>query len=116
MDAVFHMHHFAHAQQGQAQMGQWSEIAAGAQLDDPRLARRVGEHDLGCAPFHGRKFVARLRALNAGNAPSHLRVHKNQGHGPTGLGDAAEYAAEWLGFVMAYMGMSLPATDYRESE
>lgn len=82
----------------------------------PAIYAVFGEHDLGCAPFHGRKFVARLRALNAGNAPSHLRVHKNQGHGPTGLGDAAEYAAEWLGFVMAYMGMSLPATDYRESE
>lgn len=76
----------------------------------PAVFAVFGEHDLGCPPFHGRKFVARLRTAmqNLPDAPPvHLRVWKNQAHGALDLDEAAVYAAEWLSFVMQQFGMQL---------
>lgn len=76
----------------------------------PAIFTVFGEHDLGCPPFHGRKFVARLReAVKTllDPPPVHLRVWKGEAHGVLDSDRAAVYAAEWLAFVMDRLGMPL---------
>jgi prolyl oligopeptidase len=68
----------------------------------PAVFQMFGEKDLGCMPFHGRKFTARLDEANAGPHPIHLRVWRDTGHGTL---DPA-WNAEWLAFVMDQLGMT----------
>ncbi|WP_077035907.1 prolyl oligopeptidase family serine peptidase [Pelomonas sp. KK5] len=69
----------------------------------PALYQIFGEQDLGCMPFHGRKFTARLD--EAGASTVHLRVWRNTGHGVTDPVQAAAYHAEWLAFLMDQVGL-----------
>jgi hypothetical protein len=39
----------------------------------PAVYQVFGEKDLGCMPFHGRKFTARLEEAKASADPVHLR-------------------------------------------
>jgi prolyl oligopeptidase len=67
----------------------------------PAVYQVFGEFDVGCMPFHGRKFTARLEEANLGDRPIHLRVWRNVGHGTN---DPA-YNAQWLAFVMDQVGL-----------
>lgn len=70
----------------------------------PAVFQVFGEKDLGCQPFQGRKFTARLQEANTSPHPILLRVWRNTGHGA--MGDTGQLqAAEWVGFVMRELGM-----------
>ena len=70
----------------------------------PAVFSVFGEKDLGCQPFQGRKFTARLQEANTSPHPILLRVWRNTGHGA--MGDTGTLmAAEWVGFVMRELGM-----------
>ena len=74
----------------------------------PAIFQVFGEHDVGCMPFHGRKFTAALREATSSGLPVHLRVWKNTGHGAAEPEAAASQPAEWLAFVMQHLGMTYP--------
>jgi prolyl oligopeptidase len=72
----------------------------------PAVLQYFGEKDESSAPFHGRKFTARLTEANAGDNPILLRVWSDTGHaglGPTGV----MQIAEWLSFVMSQLGLDI---------
>lgn len=89
-----------------ASIFRWSpyhNIADGVEY--PAVYQVFGEKDLGCMPFHGRKFTARLREANAGNRPIHLRVWRDASHGVHDPVKAAAWNAEWLAFIMDQIGL-----------
>ncbi|HEY7421603.1 MAG TPA: prolyl oligopeptidase family serine peptidase [Gaiellaceae bacterium] len=63
-----------------------------------------GENDIRCPPWHGRKLAARLQHANSGDRPVLLRVWPDAGHLAATAGHPGR-AAEWLGFVMAELGL-----------
>nr|WP_316640438.1 prolyl oligopeptidase family serine peptidase [uncultured Roseateles sp.] len=71
----------------------------------PALYQVFGEQDVGCMPFHGRKFTARLDEANVSGLPIHLRVWRDTGHSVSDPAQAAAYHAEWLSFVMDHVGL-----------
>ena len=71
----------------------------------PAVFQVFGEKDLGCMPFHGRKFTARLQAATTSGRPVLLRVWKNTGHGPGDKETALLQPTEWVGFIMRELGM-----------
>ena len=71
----------------------------------PAIYQVFGEKDLGCMPFHGRKFTARLDEANSGDRPIHLRVWRDTGHGTGDPVKSAQWNAEWLAFVMDQLGL-----------
>ena len=71
----------------------------------PALYQVFGEKDLGCMPFHGRKFTARLDEADIGGRPIHLRVWRDTGHGVSNPVQGAAYHAEWLSFLMDQLGL-----------
>jgi prolyl oligopeptidase len=72
----------------------------------PAVYQVFGEYDVGCMPYHGRKFTARLEEANGGEEPVYLRVWRNAGHGFVDPAKDAEFQAEWLAFVMDRIGLS----------
>lgn len=74
-------------------------------VEYPAVYQVFGEKDLGCMPFHGRKFTARLDEANAGDRPIHLRVWRDTGHGAHDPADAARWNGEWLAFAMDQVGL-----------
>jgi len=72
----------------------------------PAVFQVFGELDRGCPPFHGRKFTAALRAASSSDRRILLRVWKGVGHGIMPAETSASQRAEWLGFIMAELGMS----------
>jgi prolyl oligopeptidase len=97
-------------------------------LDDPEAARDIfryspyhnihpgvaypavcvveGDKDVACASFHGRRFVARLQAATSSENPILQRVWKDASHGALGR-TYIEQCAEWLGFIMQQLGMTI---------
>lgn len=75
----------------------------------PAVYQVFGEFDVGCMPFHGRKFTARLEEANAGDRPIHFRVWRNTGHGVGDPTANAAYTGEWLSFVMDQIGLRAKA-------
>ena len=71
----------------------------------PAVFQVFGEKDLGCMPFHGRKFTARLREATTSGHPVLLRVWRATGHGAIDPDTSVRQAAEWVGFVMRELGM-----------
>ena len=74
-------------------------------VDYPAVYQIFGEKDLGCMPFHGRKFTARLDEANTGDRPIHLRVWRDTGHGTIDPAGSARWNGEWLAFAMDQLGM-----------
>ncbi|MDH0866509.1 prolyl oligopeptidase family serine peptidase [Mitsuaria sp. GD03876] len=72
----------------------------------PALYQVFGEQDVGCMPFHGRKFTARLDEADTGGRPIHLRVWRDTGHSASDPVQAAAYHAEWMSFLMDQLGMT----------
>jgi prolyl oligopeptidase len=73
----------------------------------PAVFSVFGEHDVGCPPFHGRLFTARLRDATSSGHPVHMRVWEAVGHGSASPDVGARQHAEWLAFVMDQLGMTL---------
>ncbi|ALJ14590.1 prolyl oligopeptidase family serine peptidase [Sphingopyxis macrogoltabida] len=71
----------------------------------PAVYQIFGEHDVGCMPFHGRKFTARLDEADSGGRPIHFRVWRDTGHGVVDPARVAAWNGEWLAFVMDQIGM-----------
>lgn len=74
-------------------------------VDYPAVYQIFGEKDLGCMPFHGRKFTARLDEANTGDRPIHLRVWRDTGHGTIDPASSARWNGEWLAFAMDQLGV-----------
>lgn len=72
----------------------------------PAVYQVFGEKDLGCMPFHGRKFTARLDEAKASADPVHLRVWRDASHGVHDREQSAAWNAEWLAFVMDHIGLT----------
>jgi prolyl oligopeptidase len=66
----------------------------------------TGENDARCAPWHARKFAARVRAANRGPNAVLLRVRSDGGH--LSVGTDPDQVAEWLGFLMRELGLPVP--------
>ena len=77
----------------------------------PAVYQVFGEQDMGCMPFHGRKFTARLDEASTSGRPVHLRVWRDMGHNPGVSDKAASYQAEWLAFVMDQIGLKAAGND-----
>lgn len=73
----------------------------------PAVFAVFGENDSGCRPYHGRRFVARLRDADPHGRPHHLRVWRDVGHGARDQRLIAEQEAEWLAVVMSELGLEL---------
>ncbi len=73
----------------------------------PAVLQMFGEKDMGCMPFHGRKFTAALQAASTSGHPVLLRVWKDTGHGAWGEAGRL-WTTEWLSFIMRELGMRLP--------
>jgi prolyl oligopeptidase len=71
----------------------------------PAVFQVFGERDLGCPPYHGRIFTARLQAATSSERPILLRVWRDVGHGAADAATATAQTAEWLGFIMRELGM-----------
>lgn len=71
----------------------------------PAVYQVFGEKDAGCMPFHGRKFTARLDAASSSGHRTLLRVWRDTGHASFDADISVRQRAEWLGFVMAELGM-----------
>ncbi len=69
----------------------------------------TGENDSRCAPWHARKFAARVQAANRGPNPMLLRARPDGGH--LSVGTDPDQVAEWLGFLMNELGMALPGPE-----
>ncbi len=61
-----------------------------------------GDSDIRCPAWHGRKFAARLQQATSSGRPVLFRVLTNAGH----LSTVERSMHEWLGFVMAELGMT----------
>ena len=66
----------------------------------------TGANDVRCAPWHARKFAARLLAANRSDNPVLLRARPDGGH--LSVGTDPDQVAEWLGFLMRELGLPLP--------
>ena len=71
----------------------------------PAMLVVCAANDIRCPPWNGRKLVARLQRATSGDAPILLRVWPDAGH-LSALGGEPQHTAEWLGFVMAELGMT----------
>ncbi|ALJ13665.1 prolyl oligopeptidase family serine peptidase [Sphingopyxis macrogoltabida] len=72
----------------------------------PAVFQVFGEKDAGCRPFHGRKFTARMLEASTSGHRTLLRVWKDTGHASFDADTSVTQRAEWLGFVMAELGMA----------
>jgi prolyl oligopeptidase len=71
------------------------------------------ELDIHCPPWHARKLVAALQRATAGDAPIRLRVWPGATH--VGHFGDPDQAVDWLGFVMAEIGLTPPSDATRAS-
>ncbi|MFI6316799.1 prolyl oligopeptidase family serine peptidase [Nonomuraea sp. NPDC050556] len=67
----------------------------------PAVYLQAGASDPRCAPWHARKFAARLQAAQQGDAPILLHVFDDAGHGAATPHEVAvAQDAEWLAFLV----------------
>ncbi|MFJ7200298.1 MULTISPECIES: prolyl oligopeptidase family serine peptidase [unclassified Streptomyces] len=72
----------------------------------PAVYVQAGAADPRCAPWHARKFTARLQAAQRGDAPIVLHVFDQAGHGAaTSPEVAVAQDAEWLAFLIGVLGL-----------
>ncbi|WP_158884786.1 prolyl oligopeptidase family serine peptidase [Amycolatopsis anabasis] len=72
----------------------------------PAVLQVIGERDISCPPFQGRKFTAALQHATASEHPILLRIWNDVGHGSIDPALAAEQRAEILAFVMHQLGLA----------
>jgi prolyl oligopeptidase len=68
----------------------------------------TGAADVRCRAWHSRKFLARLQSASASGRPVLMRLLGDIGH-MTGMSpsEGSETNAEWLGFIMSQLGMTV---------
>ncbi|WP_173128917.1 prolyl oligopeptidase family serine peptidase [Kibdelosporangium persicum] len=76
----------------------------------PAVLQVIGEHDIGCPPFQGRKFTAALQYATTSDRPVLLRIWDDVGHGSIDPVIGAEVRAEILAFVMDQLGLTARPT------
>ena len=69
----------------------------------------TGENDARCAPWHARKFAARLQHEARSPVNVLLRARADGGH--LSVGTDPDQVAEWLGFLMTALGLPLPGVE-----
>jgi prolyl oligopeptidase len=70
----------------------------------PALLMDSADHDDRVDPMHARKFVAAIRAAQAGDAPVLLRIERNAGHGGADLvKQQVDRAADQFAFLRALL-------------
>ena len=77
----------------------------------PAVLVTTADHDDRVVPAHSFKYAATLQAAQAGEAPVLIRIETRAGHGagkPTSK--IIEEAADRYAFLVANLGMTLPAT------
>ena len=84
----------------------WSPYQNVREATYPPTLVWTGENDARCAPWHARKFAARLLAANRSESPVLLRARPDGGH--LSVGTDPDQVAEWLGFLMRELGLPLP--------
>ena len=85
----------------------WSPYQNVQEVEYPPILVWTGENDARCAPWHARKFSARLHAANRSQNPILLRARPDGGH--LSVGTDPDQVAEWLGFLMRELGLAMPA-------
>jgi prolyl oligopeptidase len=76
-------------------------------VDYPAVYIDAGDADPRCAPWHARKFAARLQHAQAGESPILLHVWDNAGHGWATTKDVqVDEDSEWLSFIMRELGLT----------
>ena len=73
----------------------------------PPVVVWTGENDSRCQPWHARKLAARLQQLNTSDNAVLLRARPDGGH--LSVGTDPDQVAEWLGFLMRELGLSMPS-------
>jgi prolyl oligopeptidase len=84
----------------------WSPYHNLRQTEYPPVLVWTAENDARCAPWHARKFTARLQRANRSSSPILLRARADGGH--LSVGTDPDQVAEWLGFLMSELGLRLP--------
>jgi prolyl oligopeptidase len=87
----------------------WSPYHNLRETGYPPVLVWTAENDSRCAPWHARKFAARLQQVNAASAPVLLRARADGGH--LSVGTDPGQVAEWLGFLMTALGLPLPGVE-----
>jgi prolyl oligopeptidase len=78
-------------------------------INYPAVFIDAGDTDPRGAPWHARKFAARLQRATSGSAPILLHVWENAGHGmATDKSIALTQNAEWLAFTLRHLGVEWP--------
>ena len=85
----------------------WSPYQNVLEAEYPPTLIWTGQNDARCAPWHARKFTARLHAANRSQNPILLRARPDGGH--LSVGTDPDQVAEWLGFLMRELGLAMPA-------
>jgi prolyl oligopeptidase len=81
----------------------WSPYHNLREAEYPPVLVWTGENDARCAPWHARKFAARLQRANRSSSPILLRARADGGH--LSVGTDPDQVAEWLGFLMRELGL-----------
>jgi prolyl oligopeptidase len=71
----------------------------------PATLVTTGDHDDRVVPAHSFKFIARLQAVQAGDAPVLIRVETQSGHGSSSLTKAIAELADIYTFLFANLGV-----------
>ena len=91
---------------GAQALARWSPYQNVGKATYPPVLVWTGENDSRCAPWHARKFAARLQVANRSENPILLRARPDGGH--LSVGTDPDQVAEWLGFLMGELGLASP--------
>jgi prolyl oligopeptidase len=91
---------------GAQDLARWSPYQNVGKAAYPPVLVWTGENDSRCAPWHARKFAARLQAANRSENPILLRARPDGGH--LSVGTDPDQVAEWLGFLIGELGLASP--------
>ncbi len=96
---------------GAQDLARWSPYQNLGEAAYPPVLVWTGENDSRCAPWHARKFAARLQAANRSENPVLLRARPDGGH--LSVGTDPDQVAEWLGFLLRELGLAAPRVRIR---
>ncbi|MET4426803.1 prolyl oligopeptidase family serine peptidase [Mycolicibacterium sp. 624] len=82
-------------------------LANAKAADYPATLVVAGANDPRCPASHARQLVDKVSTLQTGDAPILLRVHAEQGHGPSGAIEAAQRLTEILTFCAVHTGLHI---------
>ncbi len=95
--------------EGAQALARWSPYQNLKEAAYPPVLVWTGENDSRCQPWHARKLAARLQQLATSGNEILLRARPDGGH--LSVGTDPDQVAEWLGFLMRKLGLSMPSPD-----